>query len=413
MNLYGTVILAALLIEFLLDRFSDRLDLKSLRPDPPEEFRSLVDSERYRKILGYTTVRTRFGSATATFDLAILLMFWFSGGFNYADRIVRSWGLPDVPAGLTYIGILMCARFLLSLPFSAYDTFVIESRFGFNRTTPATFAADRIKGLLLSIALGGPLLAAILALFQAAGTAAWALVWLVVTVFSMAVQFVAPAWILPLFNRFTPLEDGPLRDSILRYAASVRFPLKDVLIMDGSRRSEKSNAFFTGFGRNKRIALFDTLIRRHSVPEMTAVLAHEIGHYKLKHVPQGIAIGILHSGILLFLMSLFIRSRGLFEAFGMDHPSVYAGLLFFGLLYAPVEFGLAILLNALSRHNEKRADRFAARTTGDPASLAAALKKMSAHNLANLTPHPLSVFLHHSHPPVLKRIHGLENGGSE
>jgi STE24 endopeptidase len=411
MNFYGSVILATLLFEFFLDWFSDVLNLKRLHPTPPEEFTGLIDPERYRKSHAYTTVQTRFGWVVSSFDLAVLLAFWFMGGFEAADRIIRSWNLPVIPTGLAYIGILLFARFLLSLPFSVYHTFVIESRFGFNRTTPATFVADRIKGLLLSLALGGPLLAAMLALFQGAGPAAWAVAWGLVTLFSLAVQFVAPAWILPLFNRFTPLPDGALRESIMRYAASVRFPLKDVLVMDGSRRSDKSNAFFTGFGGNKRIALYDTLIEKQSVSEMTAILAHEIGHYKLKHVPQGMAISILHSGILLYLMSIFIRSRGLFEAFFMENASVYAGFLFFGLLYAPVEFTLSILLNALSRRNETRADRFAARTTGDPDSLAAALKKLSVHNLSNLTPHPLTVFLHDSHPPVLERIRSLKRGG--
>jgi STE24 endopeptidase len=411
MNPYSFVILSALLIEFALDRLSDVLDLKRLAPHPPEEFGTLIDSDRHLKSVEYTRVRTRFGAIVSGFDLSVLLAFWFSGGFDAADRFVRSRGLPVIPTGLAFIGILLFARFLLSLPFSVHQTFVIESRFGFNRTTPATFVADRIKGLMLALVLAGPLLTALMALFQHAGPRAWAVAWALAAAFSLAVQFIAPAVILPLFNRFTPLPEGELRRRILDYARSVGFPLKEVQVMDGSRRSGKSNAFFTGFGKNKRIALYDTLIEKQTTPEMIAILAHEIGHYRLKHVPQGIAIGVLHSGVLLFGMSLLIGSRGLFDAFYMQNGSVYAGFFLSGLLFAPAEFVFSLFLNALSRRNETRADRFAADTTGDPEALVSALKKLSVDNLSNLTPHPLSVLLHDSHPPVQERIRRLKHGG--
>jgi STE24 endopeptidase len=223
----------------------------------------------------------------------------------------------------------------------------------------------------------------------------------------LALQFVAPMWIMPLFNKFTPLEDGELRRAILDFAGRVRFPLEGLYVMDGSKRSSKSNAFFTGFGKFKRIALFDTLIKKHTVPELVAVLAHEIGHYKRRHIVKGIAVSILHTGLLLFLLSQFLSTKGLYDAFFIDTPSVHAGLVLFGMLFAPVEFFLALAMNKLSRKHEFEADRYAAETTGAPGDLVSALRGLSVDNLSHLTPHPLYVVLHHSHPPVIERIRAL------
>ncbi len=213
---------------------------------------------------------------------------------------------------------------------------------------------------------------------------------------------------MPLFNKFTPIEEGELKTAIMNYASSVKFPVKNVFVMDGSRRSTKSNAFFTGFGKNKRIALFDTFIAKHTVPEIVAVLAHEIGHYKKKHIPQGMIIGIIHTGIVLFLLSLFLRSQGLYDAFFMEQQPIYAGFLFFGLLYTPIELLLSIGMNVLSRKNEYEADKYAATTAEQPRVMIDALKKLSSHNLSNLTPHHFYVFMHYSHPPLLQRINAIQ-----
>jgi len=268
---------------------------------------------------------------------------------------------------------------------------------------------DLLKGLMLAFLLGTPLLAAILAFFQYAGAHAWWYCWIGVTLYILGVQFVAPAWIMPLFNKFTPLEEGELRTAILAYAKAINFPLENVYQMDGSRRSKKSNAFFTGFGKHKRIVLFDTLIRQHSVNELVAILAHEMGHYKKKHIRQALILGILQTGIMLYLLSYFITYQGLFDAFYMSQQSVYAGMLFFAMLYAPIDFFIGILMQIRSRKNETAADQFAAETTKDPGSMAAALKKLSVDNLSNLTPHPFYVFLNYSHPPILQRIQALSN----
>ena len=292
---------------------------------------------------------------------------------------------------------------------------MIEERFGFNRTTPRTFFLDQVKGLVLALLLGGLLLAGILALFQYVGLCAWLYCWAAVITFSLAIQYIAPTWIMPLFNKFTPMESGELKEAILRYARSVNFPIKNVFVMDGSKRSSKSNAFFTGFGRNKRIALFDTLIRQQTVPEMIAVLAHEVGHYKKKHILQGTIISILYTGMIFFLLSLFLGSPDLYQTFYMRQESIYAGLIFFGLLYTPIELALSIVMQMVSRKNEYEADRFAAQTIDEPGNLIDALKKLSTTNLSNLTPHPFYVFLNYSHPPLMQRIKAIqvtENGST-
>jgi STE24 endopeptidase len=352
-------------------------------------------------------VNTRFGWVTATFNLTVVLIFWFAKGFPLLDEWVRSFNYSPLVTGLIYMAVLVLFKGLLSLPFSIYATFVIEERFGFNQTTWTTFLTDLAKGLLLAVLLGTPLLAGILAFFEYAGSNAWWFCWIAVTVYMLGVQFIAPTWIMPLFNKFTPLEAGELKSTILTYAESINFPIENVFVMDGSRRSSKSNAFFTGFGKHRRIVLFDTLIKRHTTSELLAVLAHEMGHYKKKHILLTMILGIVQMGVMLFVLSKFIAYQGLFDAFFMTQKSVYAGLIFFAMLYSPIDFLMGTFMQMLSRRNETEADRFSAETTHDPQSMEAALKKLSVDNLTNLMPHPLYVFLNYSHPPVLQRIGAL------
>jgi len=267
----------------------------------------------------------------------------------------------------------------------------------------------KAKALVVSVLIGAPLLAGVLALFEHAGPRAWLYGWALAVFFMAGIQFVAPRLILPLFNKFTPLDEGELRAAIFHYTRSIRFPLENVFIMDGSRRSTKSNAFFTGFGKHRRIALFDTLIRAHTVPELVAILAHETGHYRKKHVLKNMAFGAVLSGALLFAFSFALRSPILFEAFFVEQPSVYAGLVLFSLLLRPFDLLLSLLLNIVSRSHELEADRFAVETTNDRNALVSALKKLSADNLSNLSPHPLHVALSYSHPPIQQRIRSIEN----
>lgn len=406
LNEFSVVIVAALLVDYLLGVLADYLNLKALSLEIPRALDGIYKRDEYRRSQEYTRSATRFGLVTSTFSLALVLSFWFAGGFAFVDRVVRGWALPAIPTGIAYIGILLGAYSILTIPFGIYHTFVIEQRFGFNRTTPRLFVLDKLKGLGVAVVLGVPLLAGVLFLFQQAGQLAWLYAWAAVTAFSLVVQYLAPAVILPLFNKFTPMPDGELKTAIMDYARANNFPVAKLFVVDSSRRSTRANAYFTGLGRNKRIALFDTLIQQHTTRELVGVLAHEIGHYKKRHVLEGTAISVVHTSVLFFLLSIFINSSGLYAAFGVQ-PSVYAGLIFFGLLYTPVELLLSIAMSALSRGNEKQADRFAALTTNDPASLADALKKLAANNLSNLTPHPFYVFLTYSHPPLLERVEAI------
>ena len=413
LNIIAIIILTAIILDVAVNILADFLNLKGLQNKVPAPFQDVYDADQYQKSQDYLRVNTRFGWISSAFNLMVLLFFWFLGGFQTMDAWVRSFDTGPVLTGLFYMGGLMLLYTLLAQPFSAYATFVIEERFGFNQTTWKTYILDRLKGLAIGLLLGTPLLAGILAFFNYAGKLAWLYCWLVAVTYMLVVQYVAPTWIMPLFNKFKPLEDGQLKAAIMSYAASIQFPLKQIYIMDGSKRSRKSNAFFTGFGKNKRIVLFDTLVDQHSVSELVAVLAHEMGHYKKKHTLQNLVVGVVHTGLMFYLLSFVISYRGLFDAFYMAHISVYAGLIFFGMLIAPVDFFVGLLTQMRSRHNEYQADRFSVKTTANPTAMIDALKKLSVHNLSNLRPHPFYVFLNYSHPPVLNRIEAIQKVGAD
>ena len=407
MNTYGMVILFTLIVEFILNLSADALNLSRLSDKLPEEVEDIYNPDEYRLSQEYTRVNTKFGLVSSTFDLFVPLVFWFSGGFNFLDQVIRAWAFSPMITGLIYISTLLLLNKFISMPFSLYGTFVIETRFGFNKTTPRLYFTDLLKGAFLSLLIGIPILAALLAFFEWAGTLAWLYAWGITTLVTLLIQRIAPTWIMPLFNKFKPLEAGELKDQIMAFAKSVHFPLQNVFVMDGSKRSRKSNAFFTGFGKNKRIALFDTLIETQTIPELVSIPAHEIGHYKKNHITQGLILSTLHTGLVFYLLSIFISHSGLYEAFYMDQPSIYTGLIFFGMLYTPIEFLLSLLFNMLSRKNEYEADRFAVTSFKQPEIMVDALKKLSAHNLANLTPHPVYTFLNFSHPPLLDRIRAI------
>ncbi len=408
MNLIAIFILTAILLDGALGFTADLLNLKQVRTELPKAFEGWYDAARYGQSQQYLLVNTRFSWLVGAFDLLVMLIFWFGGGFGWLDGWVNSLGMHAVTSGLIYIGVLLIFKTVLGVPFGLYATFVIEERFGFNKTTWSTYVKDRIKGILLTIVLGGPLLGAVLAFFHYAGANAWWYCWMATVGFMLLMQYIAPTWIMPLFNRFDPLPQGQLRDAITDYAHSIDFTLDNIFVMDGSKRSAKSNAFFTGFGRHRRIVLFDTLIEKHTVDELVAVLAHEMGHYKEKHILKNLAIGILQSGLMFYILSFFIAYPGLFEAFYVPVVSVHGGLIFFAMLYAPLDGLMGMAIQAMSRRHEYSADRFASRTSGKGAAMVTALKKLSVHNLSNLQPHPFYVFLNYSHPPVLQRIEAIE-----
>ena len=408
MNIYLLIILSALIGEFLLRTLVRVLNLKALDPGLPNEFQGYYDEEKYARSQEYTRVNTRFAFFTTSFDLIVILVFILFGGFNFVDQIIRGFGLSTLPSGLVFFGILFFASDLISTPFSLYQNFVIEEDFGFNKMTLKTFILDKLKGYLLTLALGGVFLTAILFFFEKTGEYGWLYAWGIIGLFMILIQPLFTLVIAPMFNKFTPLEKGELRTAIENYAQKVKFPLSRIDVMDGSKRSAKSNAYFSGFGKQKRIALFDTLLEKHSNDEMVAILAHEVGHYKKHHIKVGILISILHTGLLFWLLSIFIDNPGLFEAFQMKEISVYGGLTFFMILYSPVELVLSVIMNAVSRRNEFQADAYSAKTTEKSEHLISGLKNLSVSNLGNLTPHSLSVLLDHSHPPVLERITALK-----
>ncbi|XOF33908.1 MAG: M48 family metallopeptidase [Candidatus Electrothrix sp. YB6] len=408
MNPYLVFVLAVLLVGYFLDLLCSFLEIRSLHPELPGEFSDIYDDEKYRKSQQYTRVTTRFSLLQDTVTLLLTLVFILVGGFNYIDLLARSAGVGSISTGLLFTGLLLLISSAVSLPFSVYSTFVIEQRFGFNTTTPKTFGLDLLKAVLLTVVIGGPLLAGVLWFFEATGSMAWLWCWLAVTLFTLILQFLAPVLIMPLFNKFTPLEDGELKQAITEYAGEQNFAIQGIYTMDGSKRSTRLNAFFTGFGRFRRIVFFDTLISKLLPQEIVAVQAHEMGHFKKKHILKMMALSIVQTGIIFYILSLFLGNRQLFAAFGMEHISVYAGLIFFGFLYAPISMLLSILFNIYSRKNEYEADAWAVATTADRGqSLISGLKKLSVHNLSNLTPHPFNVFLHYSHPPVLQRIRAV------
>ena len=407
LNFYLVCILAILLLGALLELIAGLLELRSLHPELPAEFTGVYEPDRYARAQEYTRATTRLALVRRTIGLVLTLAFILLGGFNLVDALARGLGLAAVPTGLVFTGLVALLSAAVQLPFSVYATFGIEERFGLNTTTPLTFLLDTLKGMLLAVVLGGPLLAGVFLLFEAGGPAAWILCWLAVSAFLLVVQFLAPVVLLPLFNRFTPLAEGELRAAITRYAANERFAVGGIFTMDGSRRSTRANAFFTGFGRFRRIVFFDTLLERLTTAEIVAVLAHEIGHWRLKHIPVMVGLSVLQTGLLFFLLSRFLDNPGLFAAFGMEHLSVYGSVVFFGFLYTPIATLLAVGVNGLSRRHEYQADRFAVHTGAGAEALISGLKKLSVSNLANLTPHPVNVLLSHSHPPVLERIASL------
>jgi len=408
MNIISYIILLTIFFDCILNIYADILNLKMLNNELPLEFKDVYDSDKYKKSQEYLRVNTKFSWIVSLFDLSILLVFWFGKGFPLLDNYIRSWNYGPILSGIFYIGFLSIFKGLLSLPFAIYSTFVIEQRFGFNKTTWQTFIKDILKGVILGLLLGIPLIAVILGFFEYSGQYAWLYCWIAVTIFMLFVHFITPTWILPFFNKFVPLEDGNLRNIIMEYAKKVQFPLKNVFVIDGSKRSTKSNAFFCGFGKNKRIALYDTLIDKHSDEELLAIIAHEVGHYKKKHILWTMLFGILHAGLMFYLLSLFMSLKILFDAFYMENISIYAGLIFFSLLLSPMDFFIELIIQMFSRKNEYSADNYAVQTTGNSESIISALKKLSVNNLSNLLPHPFYVFLNYSHPPVLERIKAIK-----
>jgi len=401
---YYFIIIGALIAEYLLSTISSLLNMNNTGEEVPDGFTDVYDKDKYAKSQAYLRDQTRFGLITGTLSVTLILIVIHTGLFGVLDAFVRGQMEQPILAGLLFFGIIFIINDIINLPFSIYGTFVIEEKFGFNKTTPNTFILDKLKGYGLTVVLGTMILVPILYFFNTYGQDGWWIAWLLVAIFMVAVQPLFVHVIAPMFNKFEPLEEGELRSAIESFAESVKFPIARIDVMDGSRRSAHSNAYFSGFGKSRRIALFDTLLDKHSTEEIVSIVAHEVGHYKKKHIIKGTIIGILQTGVMLFIFNLIMKDPSLFAVFGVDEVSVYAGLIFFGMLYAPVDLIISIFTTAFSRRNEFEADAFALETTQDADALVRMLKGLAASNLAHLTPHPMEVFLSYSHPPVSQRI---------
>ena len=407
MNSFFFIILGITLFNFILEQYLDFLNSKLWSNELPKELEGIYDAEKYRKSQDYTKVKTRFSLITDTFSLALILIMLFCGGFGIIDNFLRSFTENPILLSLLFFGVIGFASDLLSTPFEVYFTFNIEKKFGFNTTTIKTFILDKIKGWLIGLLIGGLLLAGIVWIYLNTGEYFWLFAWAAISFFMLFMTMFYSNLIVPLFNKQKPLEPGELRDEIEKFAKKVKFKLNNIYVIDGSKRSKKANAYFTGLGPKKRIVLYDTLIADHTKEELVAVLAHEIGHYKKKHTVSSMIIGIVETGAMLFILSIFISYPELAKALGSDIQSFHIGILAFALLYSPISLILGLFMNILSRKHEYEADRYAGENY-NPESLKLALKKLSVNSLSNLRPHPLYVFFNYSHPTLLQRLKALD-----
>ncbi len=401
------ILIGIIVINFLIDKVLDFLNARHFDDPLPSEIADVYDQEAYRKSQSYKKERFKFGIFTSTLSLVATLLFFFLDGFAYVDALARSISENSIVIALVFFGIIAAAASILSLPFSYYSTFVIEEKYGFNKTTMGTFVMDKVKGMLMTALIGGPLLALIIWFYEFAGSNFWLYAWAVITVFSILLNMFYARLIVPLFNKQTPLETGELRSKIETYAGKVGFTLEKIFVIDGSKRSTKANAYFSGFGSEKRVTLYDTLINDLDDEEIVAVLAHEVGHYKKKHIVINLIASVITTGFTLWILSLLVGNPELSEALGVTQASFHIGLIAFGILFTPISELTGLLMNFLSRKFEYQADNYAKKTySGEP--LISALKKLSKNSLSNLTPHPAYVFAHYSHPTLLQRFRNLK-----
>jgi STE24 endopeptidase len=392
---------------FLLERYLEYLDSTMWSAVLPVKLRGIYDQEEYRRSQLYEKDNKKLSFWSSTFNLAVIVVMIVSGGFALADGIARSLSNNLVLISLIFFGIIGFASDLINLPFGWYDTFVIEKKYGFNKMSVRTFITDHLKSWFIALIVGVPVLGLITWVYYRTGREFWIYAWILVTLFSVFMNLFYSELIVPLFNKQTPLVDGPLRQKIGEFAERTGFRLKNIYVIDGSKRSTKANAYFSGFGPKKRIVLYDTLLKEFTDEEIVAVLAHEIGHFKKKHVLRSIIFSVLLTGLMLFLFSRVVNSPLLSAALGAKSPGFHLGLIVFGILYSPLSLIIGLITNSVSRKNEYEADRFV-RDNYKPEYLAEALKKLSVKNLSNLMPHPAYVFFHYSHPPLLSRLAKLE-----
>jgi STE24 endopeptidase len=401
------VIVAILVSSYVLERVGEFLDLKSMSGRLPERLQGVYDAERYQKMQAYEKETTRFSLFSDTFSFLLTLGFLWFQGFAWIDNFWRGFTQNEVFLALLFFGSIGFASDILSLPFSLYSTFVIETKAGFNKTTPTLYFFDKLKSWAISLFLGGGMLAAFIWFYHALGSNAWWIAWVFVSIVMVFMAMFYTSWIVPLFNKLTPLESGELKQAIQGFCQKAGFNLNNLFVIDGSKRSTRANAYFSGLGPKKMIVLYDTLIKNQTTEELVAILAHEIGHYKRKHVLKSMALSFLQTGFILFVLQYLLTSPNLSSALGSTIPSIHLGLVAFGILFTPISLLIGMGMNLLSRKNEFEADAFAAKTY-KAAPLKSALVKLSSDNLSNLQPHPFNVFLSYSHPTLLQRLEALD-----
>lgn len=395
-------------ISYVFDQVLDYINLKHQKDEIPDEMKGFYDEEKYRKSLRYHKAQSRFSFISSAFSFLLMMGMLVFGGFGYLDALLRLYIQHEIVLSLAFFGVLMLASDILSLPFQLYAVFGLEEKFGFNRMSAKTFVLDKLKSYLLGALLGGSLLYLLIFLITYLGSSFWLIFWVAIAVFMLFINVFYTSLIVPLFNKLSPLPEGELKTAIEDFSKSINFPITNVYVIDGSKRSSKSNAYFSGLGKKKKIVLFDTLIKNHTTEELVAILAHEAGHYKKKHIVWGMLLSIIQTGFILYLLSYFIFNEQLSVALGATQLGLHLNLLAFGILYSPISAITGLLLNIYSRKNEFEADAYA-RQTYHAEPLILALKKLSVDNLSNLYPHPAYVFMHYSHPPLLERLKALRS----
>ena len=400
------IIIAIIVINFIKDKVLNAINAKHFNDKIPKELNDLYDVDEYQKSQKYKATNYRFGIWSSLFSIVLTLAFLFLDGFEYVDNIARSYTENPIVMALIFFGIIMFASDIITTPFAYYKTFVIEEQFGFNKTTRKTFILDKLKGFLMMAILGGIIISVIIWFYQVTSEKFWLYAWGIVTLFTVFMNMFYSRLIVPMFNKQTPLEEGELRNKISEYAKSVGFSLSKIFVIDGSKRSTKANAYFSGFGSEKRVTLYDTLVNDLDDDEIVAVLAHEVGHYKRKHIIFNLTTSILLTGLTFYILSIFISNPLLSNAIGVEKPSFHVGLIAFGLLYSPISEITGLIMNYVSRVFEYQADDYA-KDTYKAEPLISSLKKLSKNSLSNLTPHKAYVFMHYSHPTLLDRVRNL------
>lgn len=400
------IILLILSVNFMLEQWLDYINMRRQNATLPDELMGIYDEEKYAQSIAYQKTQTRFSFITSSISFIVFFIVVFTGFFGMLDEWLRAFIDNEIGLALAFFAILYFVSDWLSLPFQLYSTFVIEERFGFNKITPRIFILDKLKGYLVTLLLGGGVLFIFIWLILTIGKDFWLYFWIISAILMVLVNMLYTSVIVPIFNKLTPLPEGELKEAIEEYGRKVGFPIDNIFVIDGSKRSSKANAFFSGIGKRKKVVLYDTLIEGHSKEELVAVLAHEVGHYKKKHILTGMILSVLQVGIMLFILSFLIFNPTLSEAMGATQLSVAINLVVFGILFSPISMITGLFMNIMSRKNEFEADAYAT-LTYDGAALQMALKKLSVNNLSNLLPHPLYVFFHYSHPPLLQRLQAI------